>query len=242
MPAGPMGVALGFEAQKEKVADQLDPLGARTNRRIWRRDRKWRSQAEVSIRRTVRPAAQNVEAQIAVRYEDYSDFGTATKPKVALAWKATRDLMFRASYSEGFRAPSLQELYLWDRQRRFLLFIDTPRCNSYTAAFGQRCTHPGGLLQRAGTYDLAGQFRIKAGGVRELERWGFGKSCPDRVLRRTTTPSTIPTESCNRPSHFNCSMHPVFRARSIAWRKCDGCLWRTRWANCKASDQTQTLV
>ena len=136
LPAGPMGMALGFESRKEEVSDQLDPLsvqglivgsgGATANG-----SRKQKSLfGELSV-----PIFKNLEAQIAVRHEDYSDFGTATKPKIALAWKATPDLLVRSSYSEGFRAPSLQELYL-GQATSFPSFIDTPRCNAYTAAFG----------------------------------------------------------------------------------------------------------
>ncbi|MDX2220826.1 MAG: TonB-dependent receptor [Burkholderiales bacterium] len=136
LPAGPVGVALGFESRKEKVSDQLDPLSVQglivgSGGATASGDRKQKSLfGELSI-----PVLKNLEAQIAVRHEDYSDFGRATKPKVALAWKATPDLLVRASYSEGFRAPSLQELYL-GQATSFPSFIDTPRCNSYTAAFG----------------------------------------------------------------------------------------------------------
>ncbi|WNC70329.1 TonB-dependent receptor [Thalassotalea nanhaiensis] len=53
---------------------------------------------------------QYVELQLAARYEDYSDVGDALKPKVALFWEAAPWLSFRASYSEGFRAPGLPQV------------------------------------------------------------------------------------------------------------------------------------
>jgi outer membrane receptor protein involved in Fe transport len=53
----------------------------------------------------------SAEAQLAARYEDYSDFGTTTKPKIALAWRPTKWLMLRGSYSESFKAPDLAFLY-----------------------------------------------------------------------------------------------------------------------------------
>jgi len=46
-----------------------------------------------------------------VRHERYSDFGSTTTGKVAGAFKATDDLLLRASASTGFRAPSLQQVY-----------------------------------------------------------------------------------------------------------------------------------
>lgn len=49
--------------------------------------------------------------ELALRFSDYSDFGSTTKPKVALRWQAGPEIMLRANYAEGFRAPSLNELY-----------------------------------------------------------------------------------------------------------------------------------
>ncbi|WIO75192.1 TonB-dependent receptor [Porticoccaceae bacterium LTM1] len=54
------------------------------------------------------PLVQSLDAQLAVRREDYSDFGSVTKPKVALSWRVNDYLMFRGAKSEGFRAPNLE--------------------------------------------------------------------------------------------------------------------------------------
>src|SRR3546814_12886801 len=48
---------------------------------------------------------QRLDLSLAVRSEHYSDFGTATKPKVALAWSPVSSLLLRGSSNEGFRAP-----------------------------------------------------------------------------------------------------------------------------------------
>ena len=45
------------------------------------------------------------------RYDNHSDFGSATSPKAAVWYRLNDVLRFRASYGEGFRAPSLYELY-----------------------------------------------------------------------------------------------------------------------------------
>ncbi|WP_051885277.1 TonB-dependent receptor plug domain-containing protein [Lysobacter antibioticus] len=50
-------------------------------------------------------------AGVAVRYEDYSDFGKTTTGKLAAGFRATDTLMLRASASTGFRAPSLQQKF-----------------------------------------------------------------------------------------------------------------------------------
>lgn len=55
--------------------------------------------------------APRTKLQAAVRHEHYSDFGSTTTGKLAGAFKATDDVLLRASASTGFRAPSLQQVY-----------------------------------------------------------------------------------------------------------------------------------
>jgi outer membrane receptor protein involved in Fe transport len=57
------------------------------------------------------PFVQSLEAQLAVRYENYTEFGDITRPKVAMAWRLADWLMFRSSWSQGFRAPNLPQQY-----------------------------------------------------------------------------------------------------------------------------------
>jgi iron complex outermembrane receptor protein len=49
--------------------------------------------------------------ELSSRYSRYSDFGSTTNPKIGLMLRVTNDLLFRATYTKGFRAPSLNELY-----------------------------------------------------------------------------------------------------------------------------------
>jgi iron complex outermembrane receptor protein len=55
------------------------------------------------------PLVHSLEAQLAVRYENYTEFGDITRPRVAMAWSPTEWLMFRSAWSEGFRAPNLPQ-------------------------------------------------------------------------------------------------------------------------------------
>lgn len=63
------------------------------------------------------PLVQNIDLQLAGRYESFDQFGDVTKPKVALSWRPFDFLMFRSAWSEGFRAPNLQQLYETGLQR-----------------------------------------------------------------------------------------------------------------------------
>ncbi len=54
------------------------------------------------------PFANNVETQVAVRWEDYGgNIGSDLSPKVALSWRPIDELLLRASYSQSFRAPNI---------------------------------------------------------------------------------------------------------------------------------------
>ena len=47
----------------------------------------------------------------AIRFEDYSDFGSTTNGKIALRYKLTKRISIRGSVNTGFRAPSLAQRY-----------------------------------------------------------------------------------------------------------------------------------
>jgi iron complex outermembrane recepter protein len=57
------------------------------------------------------PGARLLEVVFSERYDDFSDFGRAAKPKVAVRYKPIEDLTLRGTYAEGFIAPSLSQLF-----------------------------------------------------------------------------------------------------------------------------------
>jgi len=46
-----------------------------------------------------------------VRYDDYSDFGDTTNPRIALVWTTTQKLITKLIYGSAFRAPSFSEQF-----------------------------------------------------------------------------------------------------------------------------------
>jgi iron complex outermembrane receptor protein len=51
----------------------------------------------------------NLELTAGVRYDDYSDFGGTTNPRIALVWSSTEKLTTKLLYGSAFRAPSFME-------------------------------------------------------------------------------------------------------------------------------------
>ena len=56
--------------------------------------------------------APDWELTTGVRYDEYSDFGATTNPRIALVWQMTPNFFSKLLYGRAFRAPSFRELYL----------------------------------------------------------------------------------------------------------------------------------
>jgi outer membrane receptor for ferrienterochelin and colicins len=55
--------------------------------------------------------ARDWEFTLGARYDDFSDFGSTTNPRLALVWQARHDLTAKLLYGEAFRAPAFSEQY-----------------------------------------------------------------------------------------------------------------------------------
>ncbi|NWG73514.1 MAG: TonB-dependent receptor [Rubrivivax sp.] len=112
LPAGTVAAALGGEARRERLAYEWDPavlsgdspIGSALTPVSGSRD-VVALFAELNV-----PIAPRLEAQLALRWDDYSDFGSTTNPKVALRWQPVSSLLLRGSWGQGFRAPPLYTL------------------------------------------------------------------------------------------------------------------------------------
>ncbi len=134
LPGGNLGVAFGVEARRETQRDDRDPnlngdigfvdmvtgetnlsnvaavsptpssKGARTV---------FSAFAELAVPVVSPdmhvPLIHRLDVQLAGRYEHYSDFGSVAKPKVAAAWDLVDGFRLRGSWSQGFRAPNLEQ-------------------------------------------------------------------------------------------------------------------------------------
>ncbi|MCL1039399.1 TonB-dependent receptor [Shewanella submarina] len=128
LPAGDVAMAVGFEYREEELSDDPDELflrgeifGTEATQASGDRD-----QTSIFVEFVV-PVAEQLEAQLAVRHEDYSDFGTTTNPKIGLKYTPLDNLTLRASWGEAFRAPSLVQLGLGPTQESPSL-VDQTRC------------------------------------------------------------------------------------------------------------------
>jgi iron complex outermembrane receptor protein len=129
---GPVPVVLGFEYRDEEFDESVDDqtkagnaLGATGQIVPASAGRVVKSLfAETAI-----PVLARLEANFAVRYDDYNDFGTTLNPKASLAFRPLDVLLMRATYGRGFQAPDMFSLY--DAPSTFNGFgvVDTYRCS-----------------------------------------------------------------------------------------------------------------
>lgn len=111
MAGGSMGLALGGEFREERLNDSPDPIARNgevlgqgiTATNATREN--YALYAEASL-----PFSRKLEAQLAGRYDHYSDYGSSSNPKVGLKFKATDSVLLRANWGRGFRAPTLPEI------------------------------------------------------------------------------------------------------------------------------------
>ncbi|MBL8270567.1 TonB-dependent receptor [Steroidobacter sp.] len=82
-------------------------------------------------RRNARPGIAALEATLAARYEQYSDFGSSTNPKVGLLWMPTPNFSVRSTYGTSFRAP-----LLWELADKAYTGVQTGRSTDPTSATG----------------------------------------------------------------------------------------------------------
>jgi iron complex outermembrane recepter protein len=57
------------------------------------------------------PGLRSLQVILDERLDNYSHFGSAAKPKIAVLYKPCDDITFRATYSEGYIVPSLGQLF-----------------------------------------------------------------------------------------------------------------------------------
>lgn len=119
LPAGMVGFAAGYEHRKESGFSSPDALIAsgNTSGNAFTPTAGGYSLDDMYVEVLVPllkdvPGANLLELSAAVRYSDYSTFGDTTNTKFGLKWKPTENLLVRGSYASGFRAPSINDLYL----------------------------------------------------------------------------------------------------------------------------------
>ena len=112
MAGGTSGWAAGVEWADEDYTDiydefreAIDVLGSAGNSAQGGRTR-YAAFGEFRL-----PVTDTIEVNVASRYDHYDDFGSEFSPQISSRWTVNDNLVLRASWGEGFKAPNLVELH-----------------------------------------------------------------------------------------------------------------------------------
>ncbi len=169
LPAGALGFAAGYEYRRDNVVNLPDPFvvaGVSSTNQANPTSGGY-SLNEFYLEFSVpllkdAPLAQTLELSLAGRYSDYSNFGDTTNGKFGFRWKPIDDLLVRGNYSQGYRAPSVGELFLGTRES-FLTVADP--CVHATGTIAANCAAQGvpSTVEQANA-----QIRVLQGGSIDL--------------------------------------------------------------------------
>ncbi len=141
MPAGMLGFAAGLEYRDHQGTFRPDPVAARGETAGIPSGPTeggfdvTEFYAELSIPLLEGVAlADYLEANAAVRTSDYSTSGNETTYKVSALWRPVSELSLRTSFSTGFRAPGIGELFGGAAREDFTF---TDPCTDYTGLLGE---------------------------------------------------------------------------------------------------------
>ncbi len=141
--AGTMAVFVGIEGRHERFSDTPDSLSA-TEQIVSSGGTAARGSryagalyGELSIPLASKdnniPFIEAFDLQLALRWDNYEDFGNSVNPKVGAKWKPFSQLALRGSYATGFRAPSLPELYMGESVAYNYIYDPDPESPRYGA-------------------------------------------------------------------------------------------------------------
>lgn len=116
--AGDLAIAFGYEHRKEQGFDLPDAIIAAGETTGNSRSAtsgnysldEFYAELAVPLLRDV-PFAQVLEARLAARYSDFTNFGDTSNFAAGFQWKPIDDLKIRGNFNEGFRAPTIQDLF-----------------------------------------------------------------------------------------------------------------------------------
>lgn len=190
LPAGPVGVAIGYEHRYQFGSYSPDPIiaaglgadipslpakGSYNSDEIY-------AELRVPVLKDT-PFFHSLDLDGAVRHANYSTSGSSTTFTGSVLWKPVADLLLRGSYAEGFRAPSIGELF--GAASRSDAPIDDPCTSAAGGLFNSNATVRANCIANgvpaSGSYNepTGGQLSVLTGGNQALKpetskTWLFG--------------------------------------------------------------------
>ncbi|HXH16546.1 MAG TPA: TonB-dependent receptor [Sphingomonas sp.] len=225
LPAGPVGIAIGYEHRVQYGSFTPDPvitaglgadIPAQPARGHFNSDEVYGELRVPLLHDT--PFIHSLEVGGAVRHSSYSTSSGKTTYTGNGLWKPIPDLLFRASYAQGFRAPSIGELF--GAESRSDAPIDDPCTNvagspyQSSATVRANCTANG--VPANGSYQepTGGQLGVLTGGNSALKpetsrTWLYGAVYAPSWARTSGIASQLSIEGNYYDIKVNNAIAPV---------------------------------
>ena len=176
LPAGALAVAAGFERREQRGKFRPDPVVAAGDTAGLAAQptagghvaTEWYGEVEAPLL-AGRPWVHKLEVAAALRRSRYDTSGVGRAGKLNLRWRPRADLLLRAHWGEGFRAPNIGELF--GGETRLDALVSDP-CSDLAGSdpapdLVARCVAAG--VPADGSYaQLGSQIAVRTGGNREL--------------------------------------------------------------------------
>lgn len=112
LPAGPVSLAFGFESYREWFYNTSDTESRKNNilstgGSSGQGDRSY----DALFVESLIPIIKSFSATVALRYDNYSDFGSNVAPQFSFEYRPVENLLVRGLWAETFRAPDMQRVY-----------------------------------------------------------------------------------------------------------------------------------
>ena len=172
LPAGPLAFALGLEHRRDTGESRLDAFRVAVNNvaddSLGGRVSVDEQFLELAVPLLAdAPFARALDVSLAARRSDYDPFGGTTNGEAGLQWRPGDAVLLRASWSEGFRAPGVEDLFLPLRVEN-TQFTPDP-CAAELATTPQRRANCAADGVPGGAHDGINLFRVLSGGNRDLQ-------------------------------------------------------------------------
>ncbi|MGI9279889.1 MAG: TonB-dependent receptor [Endozoicomonas sp.] len=137
LPGGQISYYLGAQYVSYKLENKFDPLSdsgdiAGVFGGTYSGDRT----IKAGFAEALLPVTDQVEVNLALRQDRYSDFGNTTNPKVAIRYTPFDNLMLRGSYGTSFKAPDFSDLF-------------TPASTGYSEVYDYKTCQANGISDTA---------------------------------------------------------------------------------------------
>ncbi|MFO1317813.1 MAG: TonB-dependent receptor [Burkholderiales bacterium] len=174
LDGGQLALAVGYEYRREEIDNPGAPgtttgniMGLGFSKAIGSRN------INALYAELYAPVLKNLELTAAVRFDDYSDFGSTWNPKIGAKWTVIPSLVMRGTFATAFRAPGLYESGQLGGTAGFVTALDPVRGNAAGTVLGISAGNPNLKPETSDTWTVGVIWEPVPGLSGTLDYWNI---------------------------------------------------------------------